>query len=464
MDNQQLSLSEYLSAIQEVISITFDDAVWIKAEIRSLATKNGHYYLELSEKDEGADRVIATCKATIWKATASKLIYKFKNESGIELSKDLSVLIKVRARFDPLYGFSINIEDIDSSFTLGDLVRRYQQIVAKLSEEDLIDKNKQLPTPFDIHRVLVIAPERAAGLGDFKKDADILHNAGVCKFVYHFAIFQGNTAPTSIISALSQGLRQWAQDFDVAPDLIVVIRGGGAVNDLAYLNDYNLAALLCKRTVPVWVGIGHERDKTILDEIAHRSFDTPSKVIAGIRNHIAERTHLAMDYLNKIKLLSQKQIQDYQNKNEQMMQLIQSSANSQVKTARLQAKQLQEKIQVYALQHLHEYQSINKQNIQLIETLAQKQINEAIKSTDQLREKVLTSAHQQTIKSSSLIENLLKETLIQNPKNVLAKGYAIARSQEKTISSIEQVVHDELEIQLQDGTISTKVIQVTRND
>ncbi len=88
---------------------------------------------------------------------------------------------------------------------------------------------------------------------------------------------------------LSQGLRQWANEYKTPPDLIVIIRGGGAVNDLAYLNDYDLAALLCKRSVPIWVGIGHEQDKTILDEIAHRSFDTPSKVIGGIRNHIAER-------------------------------------------------------------------------------------------------------------------------------------------------------------------------------
>jgi len=96
----------------------------------------------------------------------------------MELSKDLNVLIKVKASFSPQYGFSVNIEDIDSSFTLGDLARRYQQIVKQLTEDGLIDKNKKLPTPFDINKVLVIAPEQAAGLGDFRKDADILHKAG----------------------------------------------------------------------------------------------------------------------------------------------------------------------------------------------------------------------------------------------------------------------------------------------
>ncbi len=111
----------------------------------------------------------------------------------MELSKDLNVLIKVKASFSPQYGFSVNIEDIDSSFTLGDLARRYQQIVKQLTEDGLIDKNKKLPTPFDINKVLVIAPEQAAGLGDFRKDADILYKAGVCEFIYHSATFQGNT-------------------------------------------------------------------------------------------------------------------------------------------------------------------------------------------------------------------------------------------------------------------------------
>ena len=136
-------------------------------------------------------------------------------------------------------GFSVNVEDIDSSYTLGDIARRYQQILERLTQEGLANKNKLLPTPFDIQNVLVIAPENAAGLGDFKKDADALDKAGVCHFVYHNATFQGNTAAVSIINSLGDGLRQWAKDFKAAPDLIVIIRGGGAVNDLAYLNDYD---------------------------------------------------------------------------------------------------------------------------------------------------------------------------------------------------------------------------------
>lgn len=419
MSEPLFSLSDYLSTVQEVIRLSFDEPVWVKAEIRNLSIKGGHYYLELAEKEEDTDKVIASCKATIWKFTALKIVLKFERESGIELSKDLNVLIRIKARFDPQYGFSVNIQDIDSSFTLGDIAKRYQQILARLCSEGLVNLNKSLPAPFDIENVLVIAPENAAGLGDFRKDADALNKANVCHFVYHSATFQGNAAANSIMESLSSGLRQWAKDYAIPPDLIVIIRGGGAVNDLAYLNDYDLAALLCKRKVPIWVGIGHEKDRTILDEIAHRSFDTPSKVIAGIRNVISERSQDVMSYLQTIKLLSQHQITTYQGQNDQLMTAIRTHTQNQTNTA--------------------------NNNLDLV------------KSTTQF------FAQQQIKIASTQVETLMRETLLQNPKNVLAKGYAIVRSQNKAIRSVQQV-GSTVSIEMQDGYIHANVSEVTNHE
>ncbi len=419
MSEPLFSLSDYLSTVQEVIRLSFDEPVWVKAEIRNLSIKGGHYYLELAEKEEDTDKVIASCKATIWKFTALKIVLKFERESGIELSKDLNVLIRIKARFDPQYGFSVNIEDIDSSFTLGDIAKRYQQILARLSSEGLVNLNKSLPAPFDIENVLVIAPENAAGLGDFRKDADALNKANVCHFVYHSATFQGNTAANSIMECLSSGLRQWAKDYAIPPDLIVIIRGGGAVNDLAYLNDYDLAALLCKRKVPIWVGIGHEKDRTILDEIAHRSFDTPSKVIAGIRNVISERSQDVMSYLQTIKLLSQHQITTYQGQNDQLMTAIRTHTHNQTNTAN--------------------------------------------KSLDLVKSTTQFFAQQQIKIASTQVETLMRETLLQNPKNVLAKGYAIVRSQNKAIRSVQQV-GSTVSIEMQDGYIHANVSEVTNHE
>lgn len=419
MFEPQLPLSDYLSAVQEVIRMTFDEPVWVKAEIRNLSIKGGHYYLELAEKEEDSDKVIASCRATIWKFTAVKIVLKFERESGIELSKDLNVLIKVKARFDPQYGFSVNIEEIDSSFTLGDIAKRYQQILARLTSEGLVNLNKSLPAPFDIENVLVIAPENAAGLGDFKKDADALNKAGVCHFVYHKATFQGNTAASSIMDSLGSGLRQWAKEYVIPPDLIVIIRGGGAVNDLAYLNDYELAALLCKRRVPIWVGIGHEKDRTILDEIAHRSFDTPSKVIAGIRNLISERSQDVLDSLQTIKLLSQHQITAYQSQNDQLMGTI--------------------------------------------KTFAQNQLNVANKNLDLVKSTTQYFAQQQLKLAATQVESLMRETLLQNPRNVLAKGYAIVRHEGKAIRSIHKA-SSSISIEMQDGHIHANVSEVISNE
>ena len=419
MQDPQFSLKEYLSTVQEVIKLTFDTPVWVKAEIRNLNIKAGHYYLELAEKDPDNDQVIASCRATIWKFAAQKIVTPFERETGIELSRDLNVLIKVKASFDPQYGFSLNIVEIDSSYTLGDIARRYQEIVQRLTAEGLIERNRQLPTPFDLNRILVIAPENAAGLGDFKKDADALADAQVCEFVYHSATFQGNTAPQSIRQSLAQGLKQWAEDYTTAPDLIVIIRGGGAVNDLAYLNDYELAALLCKRSVPIWVGIGHEKDRTILDEIAHRSYDTPSKVIAGIRNHIVERVQDVITNLQIIQRSSRQQIQAYQNQNDQLMTLIQSIANAKV--------------------------------------------SDAFKEVTQLKSNIGNLARQQTRIAQQQIEALLRETLIHNPKTVLSKGYAIVRQQGHAVRSVHEL-ESEVQVEMQYGTFAANITQVNPHE
>lgn len=419
MQDPQFSLKEYLSTVQEVIKLTFDTPVWVKAEIRNLNIKAGHYYLELAEKDPDNDQVIASCRATIWKFAAQKIVTPFERETGIELSRDLNVLIKVKASFDPQYGFSLNIVEMDSSYTLGDIARRYQEILQRLTAEGLIERNRQLPTPFDLNRVLVIAPENAAGLGDFKKDADALADAQVCEFVYHSATFQGNTAPQSIRQSLAQGLKQWAEDYTRAPDLIVIIRGGGAVNDLAYLNDYELAALLCKRSVPIWVGIGHEKDRTILDEIAQRSYDTPSKVITGIRNHIVERVQDVLTNLQIIQRSSRQQIQAYQNQNDQLMTLIQSIANTKV--------------------------------------------SDAFKEVTQLRSNINNLARQQTRIAQQQIEALLRETLIQNPKTVLSKGYAIVRQQGHAVRSVHEL-ESEVQVEMQDGTFAANITQVNLHE
>lgn len=420
MPDTQLGLNEYLSAVQAIVQLSFDEAVWVRAEIRKLNQKNGHYYFELAEKDAKSEQVIASCKATLWKSSAQKIVAHFEAKSGIALAADLKVLIKIKARFDPQYGFSVNIEDIDPSYTLGDLALQYQNIMARLQSEALLDKNKSLPIPFDLHHILVIAPENAAALADFKKDAERLEQADLCDFEYYAATFQGKHAAQDIIQTLSSALREWAQKHNYAPDLIVLIRGGGAVNDLAYLNDYDLAALLCKRSVPIWVGIGHETDRTILDEIAHRSFDTPSKVIAGISQLINQRSQDTIQNLLRIQHCAQ--------------------------------------------QHLQEYQAQNAQSIQRIQFLAQQQLQLAQVEIEHAKNTIYTSAQHQIKMAYTHIEGYFRESLLQHPKHVLNKGYTIIRQQGKIVRSAAQLSAAEIDIQFQDGHIQAQLLKESKSD
>lgn len=415
-----VSLSEYLEQVKGVITASFNKGVWVKAEIRNLSSKGGHYYFELAEKDEATDQTIASCKAVVWKFNAKKVIDQFELESGVTLAKDLNVLIQVKATFSPQYGFSLVIEAIDASFTLGDIARKYQEILKRLTDEGLLGLNQALPAPFDIQQVLVITPENAAGLGDFRKDADILQQYGVCNFTYRHATFQGVNAPADIGAVLSASLREWAATYKVAPDLIVIIRGGGAVNDLAYLNDYQLAALLCRRKVPIWVGIGHERDRTILDEVAHRSFDTPSKVIAGIRSHIAANTQTAADNFQHIKLLSQHYIQAYAASSDKLMALIKNNAENTLQVARRDIDLLMGNTRYYA-------------------------------------ERQLQQARQQT-------EQLMRETLLQSPRNTLDRGYAVVRVAGHAVKSVNDLQGTTVEIEMQDGKATADIQQVIMND
>lgn len=364
--------------------------------------------------------MIASCKATLWKSSAQKIVTHFEAKSGIALAADLKVLIKIKARFDPQYGFSVNIEDIDPSYTLGDLALQYQNIMARLQSEALLDKNKSLPIPFDLHHILVIAPENAAALADFKKDAERLEQADLCDFEYYAATFQGKHAAQDIIQTLSSALREWAQKHNYAPDLIVLIRGGGAVNDLAYLNDYDLAALLCKRSVPIWVGIGHETDRTILDEIAHRSFDTPSKVIAGISQLINQRSQDTIQNLLRIQHCAQ--------------------------------------------QHLQEYQAQNAQSIQRIQFLAQQQLQLAQVEIEHAKNTIYTSAQHQIKMAYTHIEGYFRESLLQHPKHVLNKGYTIIRQQGKIVRSAAQLSAADIDIQFQDGHIQAQLLKESKSD
>jgi exodeoxyribonuclease VII large subunit len=262
--------------------------VWVLLEVVELRANGGHIFMGVSERDSGGS-VLAKTSAVIWQSTANSILPEFERATGANLAAGIKLLVRARPVFKPMHGFTLEIDAIDPQYTLGDLEARKREIRERLQAEGVFSVNKQLPAPWDFNAVLVVAPDGAAGLGDFQAEAKRLEKFGICRFVYAYSRFQGEGAAREIGDALQTAIASWHGEAGAKPDAVVIIRGGGAVNDLAWLNDYDLARLICDMSIPVFTGIGHERDSTILDEVANTKFDTPSKVISGIEQVIVKR-------------------------------------------------------------------------------------------------------------------------------------------------------------------------------
>lgn len=465
LQDTQLNLSDYLTAIKVVVKEVFNHTVWVKAEIRNLSSKSGHYYFELAEKDDKG-HVIASCKATLWRYQAQSILKKFAEVTGQPLSRDLTVLLKVQATFHPQYGFSLNIEDIDAHFTLGELAHQYQKIKERLYEEGLLETNSSLPQPFDIEHVIVIAPEKAAGLGDFQAEANILEKTGACQFYYHHATFQGNHAPEQIRHAIIHAMQSFQQQKQRLPDLMVIIRGGGAVGDLAYLNDYELAALVAEQPIAVWVGIGHERDRVILDEVAHTSFDTPSKVINAIFRHLANVTSKAHQYFQTIEQLSHQHFLFAKNNCQSLMANIQHQSQYQINHYQQSCQHKVNMICHFTQQQQNQAKQHSQQKLATILSNATVQLKQQQLSLKNTIQTIVQASYQQLTIAQKNCQQYRNLIILQNPQNLLQQGYLIAKdihTGQIIRQSAQLSPQSVITLQLQDGQAIAKIESVLPN-
>jgi exodeoxyribonuclease VII large subunit len=296
-EQQGVSLSVFLVRVREILHAGLPEPVWLRAEIRKLQkARSGHVYLEL---DERTDQGVAIAKAAgmIWSNRFPALNAKFVQGTGGELKADIKVLVLARAQFHPVHGFDLVIEDLDPSYTVGDLAAQLNRIRETLKAEGHFELNRQRPAPREFVRVAVVCPATSAGQGDFASEADRIDRAGLCRFDDYTALFQGAAAPQSIRDALR---KVYAAHQACPYDALAIIRGGGSLTDLSWLNDLQLARWVCRVPIPVLTGIGHERDSTILDEVAHQRFDTPSKVVLHIAQTIRGNAREALADLERI--------------------------------------------------------------------------------------------------------------------------------------------------------------------
>lgn len=266
------TLYELTSEVQNSVSEAFPDYYWVTAEISDLRVNaSGHCYLELVEKSESGNQLLAKARAMIWSNLYPSLKAYFEEETHQALTAGIKVLVQVRVGFHPLFGFSLTITNINPTYTAGDLAMRRKEILKKLEEEGIIDMNKELPMPALPQRIAVISSGTAAGYGDFCNQLENnTHNFSFYPTLFP-AVMQGDRVERSIIQALN-AISEKLDDFDV----VVIIRGGGATTDLAGFDTLSLAENCAQFPLPIITGIGHERDDTILDMISHTRVKTPT--------------------------------------------------------------------------------------------------------------------------------------------------------------------------------------------
>lgn len=269
---ESYSLSELGKCIKMTLKTAFAEPVWVRAEISEMHENvSGHCYLDLIEKADDTDVLVAKQKATIWAFTYRMLKPYFESETGATLRAGMKVLLLCEVEFHEVYGVSLNVRDIDPAFTVGEMAVRRAEIIRRLTDDGIVDMNKQQPLAPVPQRVAVISSATAAGYGDF---CDQLRN-NVFGYTFYTKLFpatmQGAQTEQSVVAALDK-ICDFIDNFDV----VVIIRGGGATSDLVAFDNYNLALHCAQFPLPIISGIGHQRDESVVDLVAHTRVKTPT--------------------------------------------------------------------------------------------------------------------------------------------------------------------------------------------
>lgn len=407
---KSITLLELNRKIADVVNSTFDEYIWVVAEISEIRTAaNGHCYLELIEKSNRTKSIVARIRATIWNNRWLIIKDSFERTTNQPISAGLKILVCAQIQMHEAYGLSLNIVDIDSSFTLGEMAIRRKEIIARLTEEGIIDMNKELDMPILPQRIAIISAENAAGYGDFCHQ--LANNDFGLKFYTHLfrASMQGDKTENTIIDALNRIYDNY-EKFDV----VVIIRGGGGVADLSSFDSYDLAVNIANFPLPVIVGIGHERDNTVIDIVAHTSVKTPTAAAAYLISILENE-------LNNIEYLKQTLI-DTANKKREILSSQISKIISDIKSTHIK-------------------------------------INAQINGISVLKEKVKLFSRNRMDVEKNKLSYIDKTTEICRPENILNRGFSITRANGHAIKDVDNIeIGSNIEIQLAKGSIMTKAI------
>lgn len=290
--SRHFSLLELNSLVQDIIEQTMQQQYWVEAELSDVGERRGHLFLDLVQRGQenrygSGATPIARASAKCWANAWGPIRAHFERVTGQPLSVGMKVLLQVYPKFHPAYGFSWIVTDIDPTFTLGDMARRRMEIIQQLKDEGVFDLQKELRLPIFCHRIAVISSATAAGYGDFCNQLNDNEYGFNFETKLYPAIMQGEQVESSVIAALDAINNSLDNDPDNAPDVVVIIRGGGATVDMSGFDTLLLAECVAQFPIPIITGIGHDRDECILDMVAHTHVKTPTAAAAFLISHLA---------------------------------------------------------------------------------------------------------------------------------------------------------------------------------
>ncbi|WP_018479154.1 exodeoxyribonuclease VII large subunit [Pontibacter roseus] len=502
-----LSLFELHQQIREELEVAFPESYWVVAEISQVSPdkRKGHCYLNLVDKgDDPRGAVQAQARATIWSARYQMLGRYFEEKTGQQLKAGLKILFQANVRFHELYGLSLDIVNIDANYTIGDLARQRQETLKRLEAEGLLTANKELELPLAPQRLAVVSSATAAGYQDFIHQ--LQHNGYGYTFDTRLfpAIVQGNEAPASIAKAMSL-IARYSHLFDA----IVVIRGGGSQTDLSCFDDYKVAAAIGHSPLPVLTGIGHERDESIADLVAHTRQKTPTAVAGflidlcrevevqveslfdSIYTLSAQYLRLSSDRLERQSLKLSNLTNGYLQKGREKLELFSKSLLLKPKNfldnqkhlvrdleleikantkdlLHLRGKRLTELsvcVEGYSQRWLHMKEHDLNKLVHCVETEAKDRLKRSqlqfVKCTDRIQ----YSAQKNLSSSAHRLDLLEMRIQANDPEKLLLRGYTLTLVNGRIIKHLSQVNEgDVIETRLQDGRVHSIVVNKDAND
>lgn len=427
-----LSLHELNSLVRDVISMSLPDSYWVEAELSEAREGyGGHCYMELIEKDEHSNTPIAKAHASCWRTRWMLLKPQFERVTGQRIHAGMKVLLKVHAQFHENYGFSWIVDDIDPTYTMGDMARKRMEIIQTLKEEGVFDLQKELKLPMFCQRIAVISSATAAGYGDFCNQ--LADNGYGLQFTTALfaATMQGEGVEQSVISALNRINEEWENW-----DCVVIIRGGGATSDLSGFDTLALAENVANFPLPIITGIGHERDESVLDMISFQRVKTPTAAAAFLVDHLTEVYARIED--------AQEAIVNYVKRRLQVERMKFERLSTQIPT-------------LFSLVKVRQSNRLD-QLLNRLKVKAERIPADGLHRLEMLEARLKEPVARKLERELHRIDMLSQRAIAQDPERLLSRGYSITLKDGKSIKDASQLkAGDEIETRFAKGVAKAVV-------